>query len=205
MFSTAAIDVERRGGCSVYAHAPSRPRSSEFQAANSTLPLRPLALFRRERVRLGDLEQRHRARSVVVGAVEDLRRVRAVVIEVRRHDHPFVLQPRVAPFEEREDVAVRHDVTVDRRLQLDRGRPAAAIGVNPRARLGRRATSSSSDFPVPADERRRQRRRDLRDRNANAIGPGRERVVQDPRRLLGPEVSRRRLEVRRRRDDCARR
>ena len=37
MFSTAAIVVSGASGCSVYAQAPSSPRSSEFQAANSTL------------------------------------------------------------------------------------------------------------------------------------------------------------------------
>src|SRR5258707_1217004 len=37
MFSTAAMVVTGASGCSVYAQAPSRPRSSEFHSANSTL------------------------------------------------------------------------------------------------------------------------------------------------------------------------
>ena len=36
MFNTAAIVVSGASGCSVYAHAPRSPRSSEFHAANST-------------------------------------------------------------------------------------------------------------------------------------------------------------------------
>ena len=154
-----------------------RPRAE--QAALLGVPrreqdaaLRPLALFRRERVGLGDLEQRDDARSVVVGAVEDLRRVRAVVIEVRRDDHPFVLQPRIAAFEQRDDVAIGHDVAIDRGAQLDARRPAAATGVKPRAVSADR-DSSSNVLPGAGDERRRQRRRNLRHRNANAIGPRR--------------------------------
>ena len=37
MFRTAATFDSGASGCSVYAHAPSSPRSSEFHAANSTL------------------------------------------------------------------------------------------------------------------------------------------------------------------------
>ena len=37
MFRTAAIDDSGASGCSVYAQAPSRPRSSEFHATKSTL------------------------------------------------------------------------------------------------------------------------------------------------------------------------
>ena len=85
MFSTAAIDVSGRSGCSVYAQAPSRPRSSEFQAANR------IDRFGRCPSFPGDLEQRDDSRAVIVGAVEDLRRIGAVVIEVRRDQHPFVL------------------------------------------------------------------------------------------------------------------
>ena len=97
MFSTAAIDVSGRSGCSVYAQAPSKREQDRS--------LRPLPVLRGERVGLGDLEQRDDSRSVIVGAVEDLCRIGAVVIEVRRDQHPFVLQPRIAAFEQRDDVS----------------------------------------------------------------------------------------------------
>ena len=196
MFSTAAIVESGASGCSVYAHAPSSPRSSEFHAANRTLRFGRRPVLRRQRVGLGDLDQRHHARAVVVGAVEDLRGVGAVVVVVRGDDHPFVLQPRIAALR-----AARR--RCDRARCGDRPRcgastraPAAAAAVKPRA--------VSADFAQlverlagAGDQRRRDRRRDLRDRNVDAIRPRRERVVENPRRLLRPVVARRRLEVRR--------
>ena len=76
--------------------------------------------------------------------------------------------------------------------------PGSASGVKPRARL--RRLRQIVQRPVrAAHQRRRQRGRDLRDRDADAVGPRRQRVVEDPRRLLRPVVARRSLEVR-----CAR-
>ena len=125
MFRTAAIVVQRR-------ERLLGVRPGAEQAALLGVPrreqhaaLRPLPLLRGERVGFGDLDQRHDARAVVVRAVEDLRRVGAVVVVVRRHDHPFVLQPRVAPFEQRDDVAVGDDVAVDRGAEIDAASPAA--------------------------------------------------------------------------------
>src|SRR5262245_46200373 len=105
MFRTAAIVVSGASGCSVYAHAPSRPRSSEFQAA---------PLLRGQRVGFRNLDERDHARAVVIRAVENLGCVGAIVIVVRRDDHPLVSEPRIASLEQRHDVAIRHDVTLDR-------------------------------------------------------------------------------------------
>ena len=157
-------------------------------------PLRPPALLRRERVGLGDLDQRHHTRSVVVGAVEDLRRVGAVVIVVRGDEDPFVFQLRIAPFEQRDDVAIRHDVTVDRSGQ---GEPAARERQCRKTVRGfRRLPQFLERLAGACHERRGDGRRDLHDRNVNAVGPGRQRVTQEVRRLLRPIVARGRFEVR---------
>ena len=70
-------------------------------------------LLRGEGVGFGDLEQADDAGAVVVGAVEDLVAVGAVVVVVARDDDPLVLELRVAPLECGQYVAVGDDVPVD--------------------------------------------------------------------------------------------
>jgi len=90
-----------------------------------------------------DLEQRHRSGSVVVGAVQDLRAVDAVVVEVSGDEHPFILQRRVAAFDEPEHVAIGNDVPVDGGAQGHDGRQGhgcdAAHGIGLLGQLRHRA------------------------------------------------------------------
>ena len=72
-----------------------------------------MPLLRRQGISLGDLEQAHDARAVVVGAVEDLVAVGAVVVVVARDDDPLVLELRIAPLERGQHVAVGDDVAAD--------------------------------------------------------------------------------------------
>ncbi len=41
------------------------------------------------------------------------------MIEVRAHDHPFVLQPGVAALDQRNDVAIGNEMAIDCRLDVD--------------------------------------------------------------------------------------
>ena len=65
------------------------------------------------RVRICNLEQRHRARSVVIGAVHDLRPVHALMIEVRRHDHPFVLELWIHALRQSDHIPIWDRVPID--------------------------------------------------------------------------------------------
>ena len=114
---------------------------------------------------------------------------------MRRHDHPFVLQLCIAPVDERDDVAVGNDVAIDGRVEIDASarqrerREAARRLGGPRQLLER--------FPRAGDERCGEGGRNLRDRNVDAVGPRRQRINKDARGRFGPDVARRRLEVRR--------
>jgi hypothetical protein len=77
-------------------------------------------------------------------------------IEVRRHQHPFVFQTRVAAFEQCHDVSIGHDVAIDGDAQVD-----ARAGERERRDAARRLGRSRQlleRLPGAGDERRRQRR-----------------------------------------------
>ena len=82
--------------------------------------------------------------------------------------------------------------TAVRRRTLD---PGSAIGCESVGRL-RRLREFLERLAGAGDQRRRDRRRDLRHRNVNAIRPRRQHVVEDARRFLRPVVPRGRFEIR---------
>ena len=107
-------------------------------------------------------------------------------------EHPFVLQFRIAAFDESQHVPIRHDVSIDSGVNGDvtaerNGRDTAGRFCFLREFVERRTGLRH--------QRSRQRRRDLNRGNANAIGPRGQHVALDARRLGGPEVARGLLEV----------
>jgi len=184
MLSTAATVDSGASGASVYAHAPSSPRLLGIPRREQHAPLGPVTVSRGEGVRFGDFDERNGPGPVVVGAVEHLIAVGALMIVVSRHDHPLVLPLRIAAFEERDNVAIGNDVAIDGGVDVD---------LHARERDRREATRRLGRFrevverPArPGNERPGERRRNLDDGNPDAIRPRRERVIGNARRRVGP-------------------
>jgi hypothetical protein len=171
-----------------------RPALLRAEHGEENRPAGPLAGLRGQHVRLRDVDDGHRARRIVIGAVEDLRAVPALVIVMRRDDHHFLFELRIRTLQQADNAAVRHDVTVDADRQRDlrprnRQRSVGTRCLGRPRQLLERAVGA-------ADQNRGERRRNLHRRNPNLVDVVRKKELLDPRRLRRPIRLRGRLEVR---------
>jgi len=117
--------VQRHQGPLHEGISPQQATLLRVERGEEDRPLRALPLLRRQCVGLGNLEQAHGPRAVVVRSVVDAIAVGAAVVEMTGDHDPLVLELRATAFEGGDHVAVGDDVARDIGRERD-SRPGAS-------------------------------------------------------------------------------